>query len=629
MLGSLKLKLINLREKIKEKIKTIPSQYFKILPVILILLALPVTIVLVKSQTKTATLAQTDSKPDIIVVMVDDLGAIDERILNKLPNIKSLWLDGGLRFDNAYSETPLCCPGRATFLTGQNTRNHGVTYNKASLLNPKTTIAVALHQAGYWTIQTGKYLNNPQTLSDKIPNGWDRVAMLYDWNGNKSSRFWVQNNLVTKGYMDRFTADKSLDWLKLVPKDKPLFMWINPHAPHKANDPAPNYQPDIENKYLSDSRCSNISPWKPANYRWSPKPNGFPLVDICSSLLTVDDMVGALRAEATRQGRTPIWVFTSDNGMSWGSDGYPQKNVPQSTRFPLYITGPGITIGSTQALVSNIDLGPTIAVLAGTSMSWADGISFASLLNGQRSDFRSWMLEDHPLGGNDRAGGTTGKWWGIRTSEWSYVSWPKRGDLLFDLINDPWKLHNLVSSMPAKVAELKALLNTNPIPIPTPTPTPTPTPSPSPSESPSPSPSPTPSPTPISTNNAQFVSADVPLSMITGQQYSVSVTMKNVGTKTWTRYDGVDITTIYRLGSQNPQDNSTWGLSRMDVPNNVLPGDTVTFNFTVTAPSTPGFYNFQWRMLQEAAEWFGDYTENVIVNVDAAPPPESVFIDDE
>ncbi len=460
----------NLIQKLRENI---PNNWLKAIPVMLVLVALPLTIAAVRYQTKVQSSAQVASKPDIIVIMVDDLGSIDERILQRLPNIKSLFLDSGLRFDNAYDETPLCCPGRATFLTGQHTQRHGVTYNKASLLNSKTTIAVALHNAGYYTIQAGKYLNNPQTLSDKTPPGWDQVAMLYDWSGNTSSRFWVQNNLVTKGFMDRFTADKSLILLQTAPKDKPIFMWVNPHAPHKANDPAPDYQADIEKKYLSDSRCSNISSWKPASYNWSPKPNGFPLESICRSLLTADDMVGVLRAEATRQGRTPVWVFTSDNGMAWGADGYPMKNVPQSTKSPLYFSGPDIAHGSTKALVSMIDLSPTLVDLAHTSMSWADGISFASILRNSTNTFRYWMLEDHPLGGNDRAGGTTGKWSGVRTPEWSYVNWPKKGDLLFDLVNDPNKLHNLAKTMPGKITELKNLLKTNPL-YPTQTPTPTP-----------------------------------------------------------------------------------------------------------------------------------------------------------
>jgi RHS repeat-associated protein len=114
---------------------------------------------------------------------------------------------------------------------------------------------------------------------------------------------------------------------------------------------------------------------------------------------------------------------------------------------------------------------------------------------------------------------------------------------------------------------------------------------------------------PVPTNNAAFVSQNVPSSMNAGQQYTVSVTMNNSGTKTWTAAEQ------HRLGSQNPQDNGTWGVGRVDVPASAQSGQSVTFNFTVTAPSTPGTYNFQWRMLQEGVEWFGASTPNVAVTV--------------
>jgi Zn-dependent metalloprotease len=107
-------------------------------------------------------------------------------------------------------------------------------------------------------------------------------------------------------------------------------------------------------------------------------------------------------------------------------------------------------------------------------------------------------------------------------------------------------------------------------------------------------------------NNATFVSQSVPTSMIAGQSYSVSVTMNNSGTTTWTPG-------VHRLGSQNPENNSTWG-GRVDLPYSVAPGQNVTFYFTVTAPPA-GTYNFQWRMLEEYVQWFGDYTPNVVVTV--------------
>lgn len=108
-------------------------------------------------------------------------------------------------------------------------------------------------------------------------------------------------------------------------------------------------------------------------------------------------------------------------------------------------------------------------------------------------------------------------------------------------------------------------------------------------------------------SSASFVSQLVPSTMIAGQSYAVSLTFTNTGATTWTSGAG------FKLGSQNPQDNTTWGVSRATLAANVAPGQQATFNFNVTAPSTPGNYNFQWRMLQEGTAWFGSSSTNVVV----------------
>jgi hypothetical protein len=113
------------------------------------------------------------------------------------------------------------------------------------------------------------------------------------------------------------------------------------------------------------------------------------------------------------------------------------------------------------------------------------------------------------------------------------------------------------------------------------------------------------------TSNASFVSQAVPSPMLGTQQHQVSVTMKNTGPTTW-RPGGAN---PFRLGSQNPQDNSVWGTGRVDVPAEVAPGDEATFRFAVVAPPSIGSYNFQWRMVQGAVEWFGDFTPNLTVGV--------------
>lgn len=69
------------------------------------------------------------------------------------------------------------------------------------------------------------------------------------------------------------------------------------------------------------------------------------------------------------------------------------------------------------------------------------------------------------------------------------------------------------------------------------------------------------------------------------------MTMKNTGNTTWTSAAN------YKLGSENPADNFTWrGINRVELTGAVAPGQTHTVTFTVSAPSTPGTYNFQWKL---------------------------------
>lgn len=106
-----------------------------------------------------------------------------------------------------------------------------------------------------------------------------------------------------------------------------------------------------------------------------------------------------------------------------------------------------------------------------------------------------------------------------------------------------------------------------------------------------------------------------PSPALAGHSYPVSVTMMNTGITTWT-FKGPN---PQRLGSQNPQDNTVWGVSRVDVPGIVPPGTAAAFMFTVTAPLTPGVRPFQWRMVQEGITWFGDFSPEIDDSVQLSP----------
>ena len=118
--------------------------------------------------------------------------------------------------------------------------------------------------------------------------------------------------------------------------------------------------------------------------------------------------------------------------------------------------------------------------------------------------------------------------------------------------------------------------------------------------------------------HSEFTSVQAPpASIAPGQAFSVSITVRNTGQCTWTRDGG------YKLGSQNPENTTNWGSNRVElsVGESVLSGQSRTFVVDAVAPSTPGTYGFQWRMVREFVNWFGPNSPNFDITVTGSPPP--------
>lgn len=120
------------------------------------------------------------------------------------------------------------------------------------------------------------------------------------------------------------------------------------------------------------------------------------------------------------------------------------------------------------------------------------------------------------------------------------------------------------------------------------------------------------------TRDAQFVSHTMKPSLELGEKLQVNVTMRNSGSVKW--LPGED----YRLGSQNPQDNETWGTARVELPGPVPPDQNAVFTFPIHAPNATGMADFQWRMLVENVEWFGDRSPNKEVLIHRSDVPSVV-----
>lgn len=100
-----------------------------------------------------------------------------------------------------------------------------------------------------------------------------------------------------------------------------------------------------------------------------------------------------------------------------------------------------------------------------------------------------------------------------------------------------------------------------------------------------------------------------PAQMQPGTSAQVTMMVTNAGSTTWRRAEG------FRLGSQEPQDNTVWGTNRVELPVDVEPNQTVPVKFNFTAPAANGQYVFSWQMVHELVRWFGTRTPSVRIGV--------------
>ena len=114
-------------------------------------------------------------------------------------------------------------------------------------------------------------------------------------------------------------------------------------------------------------------------------------------------------------------------------------------------------------------------------------------------------------------------------------------------------------------------------------------------------------------NDAAFIAQALPTEMAAGSTAPASLTFRNTGTNAWSE------ASLYRLASSNPFDNLTWGFNRVSLPGEVAPGASFTFNFTLTAPLTPGAFDFQMQMVREGVGLFGQASSNAAITITAPP----------
>mgnify|MGYP001608682825 CR=1 FL=1 len=435
------------------------------------------------------TFQSSGTQPNIVFVLTDDQRA-DE--LQYMPQVKQLIESKGTTFANGYVTTSLCCPSRASILTGQYAHNHNVRSNLAPLggfdvFNDRNTLPVWLTKAGYTTGLFGKYLNGYKDI-DYIPPGWNEWNAFAESKGKNAKEDFFYNYILSENGKSVNYGNAASDYSTdvLVTKvnnfienneendDKPFFVYFAPLAPHKPATPAvrhvnlfnnlttnrpPSFNEEVSDKPgwiqrlkpLSDAESNSIDTLRKNRIR---------------SLQAVDEAVYAIIDTLKKNGEldNTVIIFMSDNGLLLGEHSIQEKNVAyeESIHVPFIIAD--MRQGSQQSVsrfALNIDVAPPILELAGVNQrSSIDGRSLVPFIQGLQSDnWRKDFLFEHWAG---TTSSSPRNHQGVHSQDYVYVEYTTTGEREFyDLSTDPYQLTNAVeiAAYADEIAALKSRLN--------------------------------------------------------------------------------------------------------------------------------------------------------------------------
>ncbi|WEX11058.1 choline-sulfatase [Chelativorans sp. AA-79] len=420
-------------------------------------------------------------RPNILILMADQLNGTlfpdGPAPFLHAPNLAALAARSA-RFANAYTASPLCAPGRASFMSGQLPSRTRVYDNAAEFASDIPTYAHHLRRAGYHTCLSGKmHFVGPDQLhgyeerltTDIYPAdfGWTpdytRPGERIDW--------WYHNLGSVKGagvaeitnqleYDDEvaYHAAHKLYDLARGRDPRPWCLTVSfthPHDPYVARrrfwdlyedcsalDPAvpaiPFEEQDAHSKRLmlaSDHAAYEITPEDVRRSR-----RGY-----FASISYIDEKIGEILGvlERTRQAENTIVVFLADHGDMLGERGmwFKMSFFEGSARVPLMIAAPGLPAGRVDTPVSTLDVVPTLAEIAGVDLAevlpWTDGESLVDVASGAR--------RRAPVPMEYAAEGSHAPLVALRDGRFKLVLCELDPPQLFDLDADPHELSNLAA----------------------------------------------------------------------------------------------------------------------------------------------------------------------------------------
>jgi len=410
--------------------------------------------------------------PNIVFVLSDNqrwdfMGCAGHPFV-RTPHLDRL-AEQGILFSNAFVTTSLCSPSRASFLTGQAARTHGVRNNLTPWNDERVTFLELLEEAGYDSAFIGKW-----HMPGRLP-GLRGVDLFVTFTIQKGQGRYFDCPLVVNGvvtpsrrpYITEELTDYAIEFIS-KPRKAPFCLVLSHKAVHHRWLPPPD---------LADLYATRTPPFPP---EYNPlvfitggnlfegligRPDEL-YRDYARVVTALDRETGRLLAAIDRLGlaENTVVVFASDNGFFWGEHqrgGTGRWPYEESIRIPFIVRAPGFVKNPgrrADQMILNIDLAPSLLEMAGLpTPEGMEGRSFVpALQSGSAPGRRAWLYEYHadfPF----RAPSS----YAVRTNQHIYIEFEGRRDCeLYDLREDPRQRINLIHTDEGRkiAGALKAML---------------------------------------------------------------------------------------------------------------------------------------------------------------------------
>ena len=426
------------------------------------------------------------SRPNFVVFLVDDL-RFDKLGFAGHPFVETPHIDRlaheGVSFTNAFVTTSLCCPSRASLLTGLYAHQHGVTSNLGIELDEDLpTFPKLLRAAGWETAFIGKW--HMGSGADPRP-GFDHWVS-FDGQGHYFDPRINENGVeaIVEGYVTDILTDRAVAWIESRADGEPFCLFLSHKATHAPMAPAARHRGRYaESPVVVPASVHDDLAGKPEALRRGAA-HGFGTMDIerrandpvpdrvpapewemrdfvrayLETTLSVDDSVGRVLSVLDENDLTAntIVLFASDNGYAFGEHQAPDKRLAweESIHVPFVVYAPGrVPPGTNDDIVLNIDVAPTLMRWAGIeNAAEMSGRSFAHLIDPSiasegdqqpvwRDHFFYSYFREKTLAGIPTV-------LGIRSKAWKYVQYPDSlapNEELYRIDTDPGEATNLAA----------------------------------------------------------------------------------------------------------------------------------------------------------------------------------------